>query len=71
MGFGSGVEDKYPPVSVPLRNNMALFLDEAPKMREPDLHPLVDDLSDRHHILRDNLSERVNVHEFPFLPDIP
>ena len=39
-------EDKHPPVSAPLPNNLAFFLDEAPEMREPDLHPLVDDLPD-------------------------
>ena len=42
----TGVEDKHSPVSTPLRNDFAFFLDEAPEMREPDLHPLVDDLSD-------------------------
>ena len=49
----SGVEDEHPPVSTPLRNDLAFFLDEAPKMSEPNLHPLVDDLSNRHQILRD------------------
>ena len=48
-----GVEDEHPPISAPLRNNLALFLDEAPKMRESNLNPLVDDLSDRHQILCD------------------
>ena len=47
-----GVKDKHPPISVPLHNKLALFLNEAPEMRESDLHPLVDDLSDRHQILR-------------------
>ena len=42
-----GVKDEHPPISAPLRNNLAFFLDKAPEMREPDLHPLVDDLSDR------------------------
>ena len=40
------VEDEHPPISVPLRNNLDFFLDEAPEMRELDLHPLVNDLSD-------------------------
>ena len=40
------VEDEHPPISAPLRNNLAFFLDEAPEMCEPDLHPLVDDLPD-------------------------
>ena len=40
------VEDELPPIFVPLHNNLGLFLDEAPKMRESNLHPLVDDLSD-------------------------
>ena len=39
-----GVEDEHPPISVPLRNNLTFFLDEAPEMREPDLHPFGDDL---------------------------
>ena len=47
-----GVEDEHPPIFAPLRNNLAFFLDEAPEMREPYLHPLVDDLSDGHQILR-------------------
>ena len=29
-----GVEDEHPPISVPLCNNLALFLDEAPEMCE-------------------------------------
>ena len=41
-----GVEDEHLPVSAPLRNKLALFLDEASGMRESYLHPLVDDLSD-------------------------
>ena len=49
-----GVEDKHPPVSMAFRNNLAFFLHEALEMCEPDLHSLVDDLSDRHQILRDS-----------------
>ena len=41
-----GVKDEHPPISAPLRNNVAFFLNEAPEMSEPDLDPLVDDLSD-------------------------
>ena len=48
-----GVEDEHPPVSVSLRNNSAFFLDEAPEVCKPDLHPLVDDLSYRHQVLQD------------------
>ena len=47
-----GVEDEHPPVSTPLRNNLALILNEAPEMHESILHPLVDDLPDRHQVLR-------------------
>ena len=47
-----GVEDEHPPISAPLRNNLAFFLDVAPEMCESNLHPLVNDLSDRHQILR-------------------
>ena len=39
------VEDEHPPVSTPLRNYPALFLDETPEVRKPHLHSLVDDLS--------------------------
>ena len=46
-----GVEDEHLPVSAPLRNNLALFLNEAPKVRESHLHSLVDDLFDRHQVL--------------------
>ena len=49
-----GVEDEYPPISAPLRDNLALLLDEAPEVRKPHLHSLVDDLSDRHQVLRDS-----------------
>ena len=49
----TGVEDEHPPVSMPLRNNSDFFLDEAPEMRKPDLHPLIDDLADRNQVLRD------------------
>ena len=49
-----GVEDEHPPIFAPLRNNLALFLNEAPEMREPNLHPLVDNLSDRHQILHNS-----------------
>ena len=48
-----GVEDEHPPVSAPLRNDLALFLNEAPEVRESHLHPLVDDLTNRHQVLRD------------------
>ena len=47
-----GVEDEHPPIYAPLRNILALFVDEVPEIRESNLHPLVDDLSDRHQILR-------------------
>ena len=42
------VEGKHPPVSAPLRDDLAFFLDEAPKVRKPYMHPLGDNLSDRH-----------------------
>jgi hypothetical protein len=48
-----GVEDKHPPVSAPLRNDFALILNEAPEVRKPHLHPLVDNLTDGHQVLRD------------------
>ena len=34
----SGVKDKHPPVSAPLRNNTAFFLNEASEVCKPDLH---------------------------------
>ena len=46
------IEDEHPPVSAPLRDYLAFFLDEAPKMHEPYVHPLDQDLSDRHRVLR-------------------
>ena len=46
-------EDKHPPISASLRNNFALILNEAPKVRKPHLHPLVDNLTDGHQVLRD------------------
>ena len=46
------VEDKHPPVSAPSRNNPAFFLDEGSEVHEPNLHPLVQDLSDRDQVLR-------------------
>ena len=48
-----GVEDEHPPVSAPLRNDLTLFLNEAPEVHKSHLHPLVDDLTDRHQVLRD------------------
>ena len=48
------VEDEHPPIFAPLCNNLAFFLNEAPEMRQPDLHPLVDDLTGRHQILRNH-----------------
>jgi hypothetical protein len=40
------VEDKQPPVSAPSRNNPASIFNEGSEVRKPNLHPLVDDLSD-------------------------
>jgi hypothetical protein len=48
----STVEDKHPSVSASSRNNPAFLLDESSKVRKPDLHPLVDNLSDRDEVLR-------------------
>ena len=39
-------EDKHSPVVVPLRDDFALLFDETPEVCEPNLHPLVDNLSD-------------------------
>jgi hypothetical protein len=41
----STVEDKHPPISTPSRNNPAFIFNEGPEVRKPNLHPLVDDLS--------------------------
>ena len=46
------VEDERPPFSAPLRKDFALFFDVATEMRESNLHPLVNDLSNLHQILR-------------------
>ena len=63
------VEDENPPVSVPSRNNPAFLLDEGSEVREPNLHPLVHDLSDRDQVLRNRRNVQ-HVHKFPFLPDM-
>jgi hypothetical protein len=47
----STVEDKHPPVSASSRNNPAFLLDEGSEVRKPDLHPLVNDLSNRDQVL--------------------
>ena len=47
------IEDEHPLVSAPLRNHTTFFLNEALDVCKPDLDPLVDDLSDRHQVLRD------------------
>ena len=39
------VEDEHPPFSLPLRDDLPFFFDEAPEMGEPDLHSLIDYLS--------------------------
>jgi hypothetical protein len=46
------VEDKHPPISASSRNDLAFLLDEGSEVRKPDLHSLVDDLSDRDQVLR-------------------
>ena len=40
------LEDEHPPFLVPIRDDLAFFFDEASEMSEPDLHSLVDDLTD-------------------------
>jgi hypothetical protein len=40
------VEDKHPPVSAHSRNNPASIFNEGSEVRNLNLHPLVDDLSD-------------------------
>jgi hypothetical protein len=64
----STVEDKHPSVSASSRNNPAFLLDEGSKVRKPDLHPLVDDLSDRDQVLRNRRNVQ-HIHELPFLSD--
>jgi hypothetical protein len=51
------VEDEHPPVSTSSRNNPAFLPNEGSEVRKPDLHSLVDDLSDRDQVL----SNRRNV----------
>jgi hypothetical protein len=48
----STIEDEDPPVFASSRNNPAFLLDEGSEVRKLDLHPLVDDLSDRDQVLR-------------------
>ena len=59
----------HAPFSTPLRNNLALFLNEASKVGEPNLHSLVDDLLDRHQALC-NFLDVQDVHMFPYLSDV-
>ena len=54
---------------MPLHNDLAIFLDKAPKVGESDLHPLVDDLNDRHQVLCYCQDVQL-VHEFSLLPDM-
>jgi hypothetical protein len=63
------VEDEHPPVSASSRDNPAFFFDEGSEVRKPNLHPLVDDFSDRDQVLR-NRRNMQHVHEFPFLPNL-
>ena len=46
--YVSRFEDKYPPFSVPWRDDFAFLFNEELVMSEPNLHSLVDDLSKRH-----------------------
>ena len=46
-------EDKHPPFTMPLCDDLPFFLDEAVEVHESDLHPLVNNLSNRHKVLRD------------------
>jgi hypothetical protein len=48
----STVEDEHPPFFASSRNNPAFLLDEGSEVRKPNLHPLVDHLSDRDQVLR-------------------
>ena len=45
------------------------ILPSLPEVCKLDLHPLVDDLSDRYQVLRD-FRTVLHVNEFPFLPDM-
>ena len=40
------VEDEHPLFSMPFRNNLALFLDEAPKVGKSSVHSLVINMAD-------------------------
>ena len=51
---------------MPVHNNLPFFFNEATEMRESNLHPLVDNLSDRHQVFRD----MQQVDEFSFLPHV-
>ena len=45
------------------------ILPSLPEVCKLDLHPLVDDPSDRHQVLCDCRNVK-HIHEFPFLPDM-
>ena len=63
------LHDIRPHLTAPLHNNTTFFLNEAPEVCKPDLHPLVDDLSDLDQVLR-NCRNVQHVHDLPFLPDM-
>jgi hypothetical protein len=48
----SMVEDEYPLYSASSRSNPAFLLNDGSEVRKPNLHPLVNDLSDRDQVLR-------------------
>ena len=47
------VKDKHPPFSTPTYDYAVFVYDEAVVVSEPDLHGLVDNLSNRHQVLSD------------------
>ena len=63
------IEDEHPPFSASLHDDLAFFFDEAPEVVEPDLHPLIDDLADRHQVFCDHRDVQ-HVHKPPLLSDM-
>ena len=61
-----GLEDKHPPFSMPLCDDLAFLFDEALMISEANLHSMIDDMSDRHMFLGDRLDVQ-DVPHHPFL----
>mgnify|MGYP006889380166 CR=1 FL=1 len=58
-----------PPFMAPLRNDFSFFLNEASEVSKPNLHALVDNLTNRHQVLGD-FWHMQDISHHPFLADV-